>query len=66
MAWLGQISYGMFLLHNFTELFIPRWGWMGPLLDSNWKILVLYPGTVLLAWVMWRVVEEPVARLRRK
>jgi peptidoglycan/LPS O-acetylase OafA/YrhL len=66
LCWLGKMSYGMFLLHNFTGLLIPRWGPLGAIMDSDSRILLIYPCTVLLAWLMWLLVEEPVARFRRR
>ncbi len=66
LCWIGTISYGMYLLHNFTGLLLPRGGWLEKIQDHNEQVFVLYPCTVLLAWLLWRVIEEPIARFRRR
>ena len=62
---IGQISYSVFLLHNFTELLIPRVSWMNGIMHSEWRILILVPGTLLLAYLAWRFIEMPVYRYRK-
>jgi len=59
---VGRLSYGIFLLHNFTELLLPRVGLLGTILDSDWKFVVLMPCTILLADIMHRFFERPIIR----
>ena len=63
---MGQLSYGIFLLHNFTELLIPRWGWLGAALSSDWQFLILMPATVLLAMLMHHFIERPILQFSRR
>jgi peptidoglycan/LPS O-acetylase OafA/YrhL len=63
---IGRMSYSIFLLHEFTELLIPRIGFFGPLLDSNYRMLVLIPATILLSHLAWVMVEAPVLSFRKR
>lgn len=62
----GRMSYSIFLLHDFTELLVPKVGVLRPLLDSNYKAFVLIPLTILVAHVCWRLIESPILSFRRK
>lgn len=66
LSHMGRMSYSIFLLHNFTELLIPKIGILRPLLASNFKAVLLIPLTVLLAHVCWRLIETPILSFRRK
>lgn len=66
LAHIGRMSYSIFLIHTFTELLVPRVGVLGELLDSNYRFLVLIPGTVLLANLSWQWIERPIMELRRR
>jgi peptidoglycan/LPS O-acetylase OafA/YrhL len=61
----GRLSYSVFLLHNFTELLVPRVGILGRLLDSDWRSVVLIPLTFALSQIVWMCVELPIARFRQ-
>jgi peptidoglycan/LPS O-acetylase OafA/YrhL len=63
---IGKMSYSIFLLHDFTELLVPRVGFFRLVLESNFKAVLLIPLTILVAHVAWRFVECPVLSLRRK
>ena len=65
MAAAGRVSYSVFLLHNFTELLVPRIGFLGHLLDSDWRSIVLIPLTFALGHAMWTYIELPIARFRQ-
>lgn len=62
----GRISFAAFLLHNVTELFLPRSPHVKQLLATNSRILILVPATFLFADLAWRFVEDPFQRLREK
>jgi peptidoglycan/LPS O-acetylase OafA/YrhL len=66
LAEAGRLSYSVFLIHSFTELFLPRAGWLGALLETDWRALVLIPLTFALAQAMWTYVEVPLARFRKR
>ncbi len=66
LAQVGQMSYSIFLIHTFTELLLPRVGPLGPILDSNYKFLVLIPVTVFIAYIAWRWIERPIQDIRRR
>ena len=66
MAQIGRMSYSIFLIHTFTELLLPHVGFMGRILDSNYRWVVLMPCTVALANISWRYIERPIQELRRR
>jgi peptidoglycan/LPS O-acetylase OafA/YrhL len=66
LAAAGRLSYSVFLIHSFTELLLPRVGWLGALLETDWRALVLIPLTFALAQAMWTYVEVPLARFRKR
>jgi len=63
---VGRMSYAIYLLHDFTELLVPRTGMVRLLLESNYKALLLIPLTILVAHIAWRFIESPILSLRRK
>jgi peptidoglycan/LPS O-acetylase OafA/YrhL len=66
MAHIGRMSYSIFLIHTFTELLLPHTGVLGQILDTNWKVFILIPLTVLLASMAWSWIERPIQDLRRR
>jgi len=66
LAQIGRMSYSIFLIHNFTELLLPHVGVLGQILDSNYRFIVLIPGSVLLANLSWYWIERPIMELRRR
>lgn len=60
----GRISFAAFLLHNLTELMLPRTPFMRHLMTTNYRFLVLVPFTFLVADVVWRFLENPLLCLR--
>lgn len=66
LAHIGRMSYSIFLIHTFTELLLPHAGVLGQVLDSNYRVLVLIPGTVLLAHISWNWIERPIMEYRRR
>lgn len=66
LAQVGRMSYSIFLIHTFTELLLPHTGLLGQILDSNYRCLVLMPGSVLLASLSWYCIERPLMEMRRR
>lgn len=78
LAWrpltaVGRISYGVYLIHNFTpELWLwfldwsslgrTRWDGLHPGLQFG----VLWIGTLMLAGMCWLWIEEPCLQLKRR
>ncbi len=66
LARIGRMSYSIFMLHTFTELLLPHMGWLGQLLDTNYRCFILIPGTILLATLSWNFIERPIMEMRRR
>lgn len=66
LAQIGRMSYSIFLVHTFTELLLPHVGVLGRILDSNYRCLVLIPGSVALASMSWHWIERPIMEMRRR
>ncbi|MFJ6441431.1 acyltransferase family protein [Streptomyces sp. NPDC091649] len=70
IAWLGRISYGIFLWHMFVMAVALRiagveWGEAG--MSGFLILLPLTAGiSVLLAWLSFRLVEEPLRQWNRR
>jgi peptidoglycan/LPS O-acetylase OafA/YrhL len=67
MAFLGRISYGIFLLH-LTVLTLVFQGLDVPVFTGHfWRVLAwTVPLSLLVAWASLRAVEEPVLRLKNR
>ena len=63
---VGRMSYSIFLLHEFTELLIPKLPVLQALLHSNFRMVLLIPCTILLAHLSWVFIESPVLAFRKK
>lgn len=70
---VGRISYGIYLIHNFTpELWLwfldwsslGRTRWYG--LHPGLQFCVLWTGTLMLAGLCWLWIEEPCLQLKRR
>jgi peptidoglycan/LPS O-acetylase OafA/YrhL len=72
LAWTGERSYGMYLLHMPLVHLVVIQHWRldtpgGPVLDAMLSALVLVlPGAVLLATLSYSAVEQPFLSLRRR
>jgi peptidoglycan/LPS O-acetylase OafA/YrhL len=68
LPWLGRISYGIYLYHLTVLALLGRWE-LARLEDHVHPYLLwtafAVAGSVLAAYVSWRVVEEPALRLRK-
>ena len=63
-VWLGEISFGAYLLHRFVEQFVARL--LGST-DKTWFSFAISIGlTLLLATLVFRFYEDPMRRLIRK
>ncbi len=69
VAWLGQISYGLYLIHNFMPNGIGRLcamagisGW--PELHPGWRFVASLGMTVSVASISYYLVERPLLRLK--
>ena len=60
----GRISFAAFLLHNVTELLLPRSPHVKQLLATDQRFIILVPTTFLLADIAWRFFENPIHKLR--
>ena len=66
LAYLGMISYGVYLWHFAVLIQLQRWGfgeWAGDTTQLIWFPAAL-AGGVLIATVSWYVLEKPVERLK--
>jgi peptidoglycan/LPS O-acetylase OafA/YrhL len=65
IVYLGRISYGLYVFHNF--LYGTRAALMPyvPLIDRVPGAVVAFVATVALAMVSWHLMEEPLLRLKR-
>ena len=63
VAYLGKISYAMYLFHNFVP---------GMLMGMTWpeaeflRAVIFFASTVFLAALSWKVFEGPINGLKRK
>lgn len=63
---LGKISYGLYLIHLFMW---PLFDWLSahyPVLGGVPPLVARFGLTILLATVMWQLVEAPILKLKRK
>lgn len=67
MAFVGRISYGVFLLHLAVLTLVFQGLHVPVFTGSFWRVLAwTVPLSLLVAWASLRAVEEPVLRLRNR
>ena len=67
VAFLGRISYGVFLLHLVVLALVLAGLEVVPFTGSFWRVLAwVTPISLLVAWASLRAVEEPAMRLRSR
>jgi peptidoglycan/LPS O-acetylase OafA/YrhL/4-amino-4-deoxy-L-arabinose transferase-like glycosyltransferase len=69
VAWIGVVSYGVYLWHEFLLDRWVAWRWTPPFLDNPAPFLpslgVTLLGSVAIATVSWLGLERPVLHLKR-
>jgi peptidoglycan/LPS O-acetylase OafA/YrhL len=69
LVFAGRISYGLYVYHILVAMLLPRW------LPASARFLITTPslrlmlfgiGTLLVAAISWRFLEQPINRLRSK
>ncbi|WP_137680702.1 acyltransferase family protein [Aurantiacibacter suaedae] len=63
LVWLGEISFGTYLLHRFTQGILARY--TGTIEPTWLSFAIIVSVTLLLAALMFRFYEEPMRRLIR-
>jgi len=66
LGYIGRISYSIFLLHSFSELFVPHVGVFKHLMHSDLRAYVLIPVSLLLAHCAYQFIEYPIQCFRKK
>ena len=68
LAYLGRISYGVYLIHLFVPMFLPRAlaavGLAYPA-SEGYRFVYLTAATIALASLSWALYERPLNRLKR-
>lgn len=66
-AWLGRVSYGVFLWHLVVLWVVMRALGLGFAEGGFWRVLGLtLPLSLVAAWLSWVLVERPAQRLRHR
>jgi peptidoglycan/LPS O-acetylase OafA/YrhL len=69
LAWLGEISYGVYLYHLVVLALLSRWGltaWERYVHPYVLWTAFAFAGSVLLAALSWHLVERPLVRAARR
>lgn len=68
LAWIGQVSYFLYLFHMFVIAFVHRADEALPWVElSYWPALaVVLALSSLAAWLSWRIFESPMIALGRR
>jgi peptidoglycan/LPS O-acetylase OafA/YrhL len=65
VRYVGMISYGIYLLHNFAWIGLQRIGFDPEVLRSSGGLVPMVAATLLMAAGMWHLVERPISSLKR-
>ena len=65
LVWVGQMSYSVFLLHNFSQLLLPHPPMIRRIMATDWRAALLIPITLLFAYFSWRYLEIPIRAFRK-
>lgn len=70
LVYVGRISYGVYVLHLFMELVLPRLfagaGLPFPHEQGWWRFLLLTAGTIAAAAMSWHWFEKPINDLKAR
>jgi peptidoglycan/LPS O-acetylase OafA/YrhL len=67
LAWLGEISYSVYMLHIFVVYALPRAWEKFPVLYNPWLSLPLAIAvTILVSWLSYRFIETPMNKLGKR
>jgi len=64
--YIGKISYGLYIYHYFAEPFFNKY--YPQLTDGNGiiRVVVYFAATLLLASISWKLIEQPINKLKTK
>jgi peptidoglycan/LPS O-acetylase OafA/YrhL len=66
LAWIGVISYGVYLWHQTIIKQVGKWLALQPTFGGFLILLVLVmPSAVLVGWISFRLIEKPALSLAR-
>lgn len=67
LAWLGDVSYSLYLTHGFViHLFLSRPAFRNALDAFPALLLLVWCAALLTAWLFYRLIEVPALRLGRR
>ena len=68
LAWVGTISYGLYLLHLPTAYVVRRYiePAMGVTAETSTDTLLVIPAAIGVAYLSWTFFETPTLRLRSR
>ncbi|HXG89949.1 MAG TPA: acyltransferase [Vicinamibacterales bacterium] len=65
LVYVGRISYGIYLVHGFAGDLLGGVGLFSRAIPEPWRLLVLTTLTVGIAALSWRLLEQPINRLKK-
>ena len=67
MLFIGQISYGLYLLHNFIPYFTNKLlqDALGLTIDQNWMFLLNSSILLVLCSLLWHFFEKPINKYKK-
>ena len=69
VVFLGQISYGLYLYHNFVRLIAEKVAYKVGIyatLPQPWQFLAMTGLTIIAATASWFMIERPISGLKRR
>jgi peptidoglycan/LPS O-acetylase OafA/YrhL len=65
VRYIGMISYGIYLLHDFAWMALLKIGFNPVVLRSSRGLVPMLAATLLMAGAMWHLYERPISGLKR-